>query len=132
MLIARKSRKDRLSPIPGEQIEEDKMPIYEYLCPKCKTEFELMRPFNEADKPAICPKCNSEAQKQIANFASKTGSYLQSPAKPFGRGTPENKQEISPASNLERNVGEKALPRRKHYPRLLKEYERKLDAKWRK
>ena len=103
------------------------MPIYEYLCPKCKTEFELMRPFSEADKPAICPKCNSVAPKQITNFASKTGSYLQSPAKPFGRGTPENKQEISPASNLERNVGEKALPRRKNYPRLLDEYERKLE-----
>ena len=37
------------------------MPIYEYVCPRCKTEFELMRPFNEADKPAKCPKCKSEA-----------------------------------------------------------------------
>ncbi len=59
------------------------MPIYEYLCTKCKTEFELIRPFNEADKPPKCPKCNSVAQKQIANFSSKTGSYLQSPAKRF-------------------------------------------------
>jgi len=59
------------------------MPIYEYVCPRCKTEFELMRPFNEADKPAKCPKCKLEAQKQISNFASQTGSYLQSPAKRF-------------------------------------------------
>jgi putative FmdB family regulatory protein len=59
------------------------MPIYEYLCTKCGTEFELMRPFNEADKAAKCPDCNSESQKQISNFASKTGSYLQSPAKRF-------------------------------------------------
>ena len=59
------------------------MPIYEYVCLRCKTEFEVMRPFSEADKPVICPQCNSEAQKQIANFASKTGSYLQSPARPF-------------------------------------------------
>lgn len=59
------------------------MPIYEYLCTKCKMEFELMRPFNEVDKTAKCPKCKSEARKQISNFASQTGSYLQSPAKPF-------------------------------------------------
>jgi putative FmdB family regulatory protein len=59
------------------------MPIYEYVCPKCKTEFEMMRPFSESDESASCPKCNSEAQRQITNFASKTGSYLQSPARPF-------------------------------------------------
>jgi putative FmdB family regulatory protein len=59
------------------------MPIYEYACPKCKTELEVMRPFSEADKAVKCPKCNAVAQKQISNFASQTGSYLQSPAKPF-------------------------------------------------
>jgi putative FmdB family regulatory protein len=64
-------------------VKEENMPIYEYVCPKCKTEFEVMRPFSEADKSAKCPQCNSEAQKQIANFASKTGSYLQSPAISF-------------------------------------------------
>ena len=36
------------------------MPIYEYVCPRCKTEFEVIRPFSEADKPAKCPQCNSE------------------------------------------------------------------------
>ncbi len=59
------------------------MPIYEYFCTKCRKGFELMRPFNEADKPTLCPECKSEAQKQITNFASKTGSYLQSPVKSF-------------------------------------------------
>ena len=59
------------------------MPIYEYVCPNCQTEFEIMSPFSEADKSINCPKCHSEAQKRISNFASKTGSYLQPPAKPF-------------------------------------------------
>jgi putative FmdB family regulatory protein len=68
------------------------MPIYEYVCPRCKTEFEVIRPFSEADKPAICPNCNSEAQKQIANFASKTGSYLQSPARPLRKMAAEKKE----------------------------------------
>jgi len=66
------------------------MPIYEYLCTKCGTEFELMRSFSEADKLATCPECNSEAQKMLSNFASKTGSYLQSPSKPFRKVTDEN------------------------------------------
>jgi len=59
------------------------MPIYEYLCPKCKIEFEVKRPFGEADKPAMCPKCNCEAQRLISGFACKTGSYLQASPKPF-------------------------------------------------
>ena len=59
------------------------MPIYEYACPKCNTEFEVMRPFSEADKAVKCPKCKVAAQKQISNFALQTGSYLQSPVKPF-------------------------------------------------
>lgn len=59
------------------------MPIYEYLCTKCRTEFELRRPFSEADKAAVCPKCSSQTQKLISGFASKTGSYVQAPAEPF-------------------------------------------------
>jgi predicted nucleic acid-binding Zn ribbon protein len=30
------------------------MPIYEYVCPKCKTEFEVMRPFSE-DEVSVFP-----------------------------------------------------------------------------
>ncbi|MFC1944987.1 FmdB family zinc ribbon protein [Chloroflexota bacterium] len=59
------------------------MLIYEYLCTKCKTEFELRRLFNEVDKVALCPKCNSEAQKLVSGFGSKTGTYIRPTAKPF-------------------------------------------------
>jgi len=59
------------------------MPIYEYFCPKCKTEFELMIPLREADQPAKCPQCGVEAQKLISGFASKTGSYIQGTGKAF-------------------------------------------------
>ena len=59
------------------------MPTYEYVCPKCKTEFELRRPMSESDKTATCPHCGSEAQKLISGFVSKTGSYTQGVAKPF-------------------------------------------------
>ncbi len=66
------------------------MPIYEYLCPKCTSEFELMRPFSEAARAALCPKCNSAAQRLLSGFGSKTGSYIQAPAKPFRKQVTEN------------------------------------------
>src|SRR4030042_7088581 len=69
------------------------MPIHEYICTKCKTEFELLRPFSEADKPAVCPKCNSEVQKLLSGFASKTGFYMKTPTKPL-RGYPMAKGAI--------------------------------------
>ena len=62
------------------------MPIYEYYCPKCKTEFELKRPVSESNQPVVCNQCDSKAQKLISGFASKTGSYLQSPKPPFRKG----------------------------------------------
>lgn len=66
------------------------MPMYEYFCPKCKTEFELRRPISESDKGAECPHCGREGQKLISGFASKTGSYIQGVVKPFRKGMAEN------------------------------------------
>ena len=60
------------------------MPIYEYLCTKCKMEFELMRPFNEVDKPAKCPKCKSQGERLLSVFASTADSSIKVPDKePF-------------------------------------------------
>jgi putative FmdB family regulatory protein len=59
------------------------MAVYEYRCPKCRNQFELMRPMSEAAKPATCPKCGSRAERMISGFGSKTGSYLQPTEKPF-------------------------------------------------
>jgi len=73
------------------------MPIYEYLCSRCKTRFELRRPFSEADNPALCPKCNSEARKLISGFACKTGAYIQGLAKPFRKGITEGTESIHSA-----------------------------------
>lgn len=59
------------------------MPIYEYVCPKCKTAFELRRSFSDSGKPGQCPKCNSSAQRLISSFACKMGSGIQTSEKPF-------------------------------------------------
>ncbi len=61
------------------------MPIYEYGCPNCGKEFELMRPIQEADRPAPCPDCGTEAKKLISVFASKVDFYIKTPAKPAFR-----------------------------------------------
>jgi len=69
------------------------MPIYEYFCPRCKKEFELMRPLSEADKPAFCPDCGSEAEKLISVFASKADFYIKPPAKDAFRERSKQKEQ---------------------------------------
>jgi putative FmdB family regulatory protein len=59
------------------------MAVYEYLCPKCRKQFELMRPMSESEKPAKCPKCGAKAERLISSFGSKTGSSIQAAGKPF-------------------------------------------------
>ncbi|MFC1999702.1 zinc ribbon domain-containing protein [Chloroflexota bacterium] len=78
------------------------MPIYEYLCPKCNVEFELRRPFSEADKSASCPNCNSKAQKLVSGFASKTGSYIQASGKPFRTRTTRRRGETGAEGQVRR------------------------------
>jgi putative FmdB family regulatory protein len=74
------------------------MPIYEYVCRKCKTEFELRLSFSEANSTALCPKCYSEAEKLISGFACKTGSTIQTSPKPFRkRVTEDAKPDKQPA-----------------------------------
>ena len=44
------------------------MPVYEFICTKCNSKFELMRPFSDAGKGASCPKCHTEAQRVFSPF----------------------------------------------------------------
>jgi putative FmdB family regulatory protein len=46
------------------------MPIYEYCCPNCGGEFDLLRSFSQVDEVALCPECNHEARRLISSFAS--------------------------------------------------------------
>ncbi|MCX7912123.1 MAG: zinc ribbon domain-containing protein [Dehalococcoidales bacterium] len=50
------------------------MPIYEYICSQCKSEFELMRPLSQADKDAECPRCRNMAKRKISTFTAFTTS----------------------------------------------------------
>lgn len=35
------------------------MPMYEYICLKCKTRFELLQSLSERDDEAECPECGT-------------------------------------------------------------------------
>lgn len=45
------------------------MPIYEYVCPDCRTKFELMRPISKSSEPADCPECHHKANRALSRFA---------------------------------------------------------------
>jgi len=47
------------------------MPIYEYQCRQCGTEFERIRPMERSDEGAPCPECGSpEVRRCLSLFAS--------------------------------------------------------------
>lgn len=50
------------------------MPIYEYLCHKCKTRFtEIIRLAELETYKPVCPKCKSkDVKKQLSTFHCKT------------------------------------------------------------
>lgn len=50
------------------------MPIYEYACQDCKTEFELIRRFQDADAGLNCTSCDSEnIKRRISLFNASSG-----------------------------------------------------------
>lgn len=61
------------------------MPIYEYRCSKCGTDFELIRRMSEINETALCLRCGAEGTRLVSNFASKVGFYIRAPAKPAFR-----------------------------------------------
>ncbi len=47
------------------------MPIYEYICPKCDTRFDALRPMSQADAPIACPRCSEQnACRAVSVFAA--------------------------------------------------------------
>ena len=46
------------------------MPIYEYTCLTCDSEFELLRPMSQVNEDALCSKCNQRAVRRLSLFAS--------------------------------------------------------------
>jgi putative FmdB family regulatory protein len=56
------------------------MPIYEYICDKCKSKFELMRPFSRSGENASCPRCQNKAERVLSrcySFSTTEGGVPQ-------------------------------------------------------
>jgi putative FmdB family regulatory protein len=50
------------------------MPIYEYVCEKCRREFSLLRPMSEADFPTACEECgHARTKRKLSLFSARTG-----------------------------------------------------------
>ena len=62
------------------------MAIYEYLCPKCRKVFEVIRPMSKSDEPATCPECNAKGERLPSVFASTAGYNTKVPDKDAFRG----------------------------------------------
>ena len=51
------------------------MPIYEYYCPNCNAEYEVIRPVAKADEPAACGECGKPGQRQLSTFSFKSDTF---------------------------------------------------------
>ena len=57
------------------------MAIFEYYCPECRREFNLMRPIAQRNDAAACPDCNTIAKRIITGFSYYTATPSNSPVK---------------------------------------------------
>ncbi|MBI2857033.1 MAG: zinc ribbon domain-containing protein [Chloroflexi bacterium] len=70
------------------------MAIYEYFCPGCNREFEVMRSMKDADAPARCPVCQGPGKKLVSVFGSSAagGFGVKVPEKGPYRGSRRQRQ----------------------------------------
>jgi putative FmdB family regulatory protein len=45
------------------------MPLYEYYCPPCGTQFEVLRPVSQMDQAAVCPSGHTTNNRVLSLFA---------------------------------------------------------------
>ena len=56
------------------------MPFYEYYCDPCQHKYTSMRPMDERNDPAPCPKCSEPGKRQFSTFGYKyEGHYFMVP-----------------------------------------------------
>ncbi|TKJ37600.1 hypothetical protein CEE37_13890 [candidate division LCP-89 bacterium B3_LCP] len=47
------------------------MPIFEYHCPDCRTDFEELRTLAKRDDIAVCPNCKSRrTERKVSTFSA--------------------------------------------------------------
>ena len=48
------------------------MPLYEFFCPPCGIQFEVLRPMSKSDEPATCPSGHTTSNRVVSMFATFT------------------------------------------------------------
>jgi putative FmdB family regulatory protein len=46
------------------------MPLYEFYCPPCGVQFEVLRPMSKSDEPATCPSGHQTSNRVVSMFAT--------------------------------------------------------------
>jgi len=53
------------------------MPIYEYICLDCETQFDALRSMSDADTPIRCENCDSDhTSRTISLFSAHSDSRI--------------------------------------------------------
>jgi len=54
------------------------MPIYEYICEDCGTEFDSLRTMQDADRPITCKKCEGTHTRRVISvfYAQSSGRNI--------------------------------------------------------
>ena len=45
------------------------MPLYEYYCPPCGSQFDVLRPVSQMDSPAVCPEGHTTNNRVLSIFS---------------------------------------------------------------
>jgi putative FmdB family regulatory protein len=48
------------------------MPLYEFYCPPCGVQFEVLRPMSKSEDPALCPAGHWTSNRVVSMFATLT------------------------------------------------------------
>ena len=63
------------------------MPIYEYACTDCGSEFELLRSLSQSNEEVSCPHCQKPARRKLSTFACFSTSDAGVPTRIAGTGS---------------------------------------------
>ena len=50
------------------------MPLYEYYCPPCSSQFEVLRPVSQMDQAATCPSGHTTNNRVLSLFSVPRGA----------------------------------------------------------
>jgi putative FmdB family regulatory protein len=50
------------------------MPLYEYYCSNCHTQFDALRPMSQADAPIKCEHCESRRTARVLSVFAVVGA----------------------------------------------------------